>query len=150
MSDIFAEIEKRIAVKKRELEEEERALAVLKRSMGQPITATSTIEPQNTQVGPIKFEDLLGSVQKTKKRTLIDEVRDAVSQFGSNEFTISHVDAALNKMGVVVDTKNPRARMSIALSKVLDEGFIVKTFEGAGNIPHRYKLKAAVDAESLV
>lgn len=142
MNDIFAEFEKRIAAKKRELEEEERALAVLKRTMARPQDQSG-----NDQIIPVensfKFEDLIGSVEKTKKRTLVDDVREAVSKFGSNEFTISHVDAALNKMGVVIDAKNPRARMSMSLAKLVDDGYVVKVFEGAGNVPHKYKLNEA-------
>lgn len=138
MSDIFAEFEKRIAAKKRELAEEEHALAVLKRTMAQDMGRPK--DNGDEWSGAIKFEDLAGSVEKSKKRTLVDDVRDVVSQFGSNEFTIAHVDAALGKMGVVVDAKSPRARMSVALGKLVDENFVVMTFKGGGNIPNRYKL----------
>lgn len=148
MSDIFAELEKRIAAKKRELEEEERALAVLKRTMARSVdnTYSNTIIPPES----IRFEDLVGSVEHTKKRTLLDDVRDTVSKFGSNEFNVGHVDAALQKMGIKVDAKSPRARISLMLGKLVEEGFLTMTFKGAGNVPNRYKLKAAVDTESLV
>lgn len=150
MSDILEEFEKRIAANKRDIEEQEHALAVLKRTMGKP--PVSRIDPiiNKGQTGQIKFEDLVGSVEKTKKRTLIDDVRDVVMLFEGNEFTVAHIEAALKKTGVIVDAKNPRARIGIALSTVLDEGLIVRTAEGGGNVPHRYKLKSAVDAESLV
>lgn len=139
MTDIFAEFERRIAVKKRELDEEERALAVLKRTMAQDFGQPESGDGQAWSE-TFKFEELIGSVEKSKKRTLVDDVRDVVSKFGLNEFTIAHVDAGLGKMGVVVNAKSPRARMSLALGKLVDEGFIVMTFKGAGNVPNRYKL----------
>lgn len=149
MTDLIAELEMRVAAKRKELEDEEKALAVVRRMMGQPLTsATFVIEKQQSE--QIKFEDLVGSVEKSKKRTLIDDVRDVVMLFGDNEFTVAHIEAALKKTGVAVDAKNPRARIGIALSTVVDEGSVVKTGEGGGNVPHRYKLKSAVDGESLV
>jgi len=149
MSDILEEFEQRIAANKRDLEEQEHALAVLRRTMGK-----AGSQPQgfviNATPGTFKFEELVGGVEKTKKRTLIDEVRDVVMLFGENEFTVAHIEAALKKTGVVVDAKNPRARIGIAVSTVLEEGLIVRTAEGGGNVPHRYKLKSAVDADAPV
>ena len=148
MADIIKELEMRVAAKRRELEDEEKALAVVRRMMGQPLAPATVGGESKPEFEQIKFEDLIGSVEKTKKRTLIDEVRDVVSRFGTNEFTVAHIEAALKKTGVAVDAKNPRARIGIALSTVLDEGLIARTAEGGGNVPHRYKLKSAVDAES--
>lgn len=147
---MLEEFEKRIAANKRDIEEQEHALAVLKRTMGKPSLSTTEVIASKGQIGKINFDDLIGSVEKTKKRTLIDEVREVVNLFGDNEFTVAHIEAALKKTGVVVDAKNPRARIGIALTAVLDEGLIVRTVPGAGNIPHRYKLKSAVDVESLL
>lgn len=141
MSDIIAEFEKRIAANKRELEEQERALAVLKRTMG--IAASeqqfpSDIKEKTTDI--LNFDDLVGTIQKSKKKTLADEVKNIVSLFGSNEFTVTHVEAALKQRGIEIDAKNPRARIAIALGQIAEEGFVKRVFEGAGNVPHRYML----------
>lgn len=145
MSDLIKEIEMRIASKRKELEDEERALAVIKRMMEQsPAFRIPGAEP----LGTIKFEELVGGVERTKKRTLTDEVRDVVAQFGNNEFTVAHIEAALNKLGVSLDAKAPRARIGIAVSNLAEEGFVVRTFDGAGNVPHRYKLKQFMDEGS--
>ncbi len=147
MTDLMLELETRVAAKRKELEDEEKALAIVRRMMGQSPIHVSIPEEQKNQIGQLKFEDLAGSVEKTKKRTLIDEVRSVVMHFGVNEFTVAHIEAALKKTGVVVDAKNPRARIGIALSTVLEENIIVRTALGGGNVPHRYKLKSAIDNE---
>ncbi|MDP2266363.1 MAG: hypothetical protein Q8J70_07410, partial [Thiobacillus sp.] len=123
MSDVIKEIEMRIAAKRKELEDEEQALAVIKRMMGQSAAES---------LGAIKFEELAGGVKSTKKRTLTDEVRDVVAQFGNNEFTVAHIEAALKKMGVSLDAKAPRARIGIAVSNLAEEDFVVRTADGAG------------------
>lgn len=148
MADLIAELEMRVAAKRKELDEEENALATVRRMMGQPQINSAPAIPAKDQLGLIKFEDLIGNVEK--KRTLIDEVREVVMKFGENEFTVAHIEAALNKLGVPIDAKNPRARIGIAVSNIVEEGLIVKTVPGGGNVPHRYKLKSTVDGESLV
>jgi hypothetical protein len=145
MTDLITELEMRVAAKRKELEEEENALATVRRMMGQaPLSNNQPIVDK----GQIDFSNLIGNSEK--KRTLVDEVRDVVLKFGTYEFTVAHIEAALKKLEIPVDAKNPRARIGIAVSNILEEGLIVRTFEGGGNVPHRYKLKSAVDAESLV
>lgn len=145
MIDLIKELEARVAAKRKELEEEENALATVRRMMGQP-QVNKALGAANGSVGEIKFEDLIGGVEK--RRTLIDEVRDVVIKFGGNEFTVAHIEAALNKLGIAIDAKNPRARIGIAVSNIVDEGLIAKTVTGAGNVPHRYKLTSAIKNES--
>ena len=144
MTDLIKELEARVAAKRKELEEEENALATVRRMMGQPQANKAHITAKE-RVGSIKFEDLIGNAEK--KRTLIDEVRDVVLRFGENEFTVAHIEAALKKIGVVMDAKNPRARIGIAITPIVDEGLIVRTVTGGGNVPHRYKLKSAIENE---
>ena len=144
MTGFIEELEARIAAKRQELEDEENALATVKRMMKQPQANKAHITAKE-QTGSIKFEDLIGD--EKKKRTLIDEVRDVVLRFGENEFTVAHIEAALKKLGVVIDAKNPRARIGIAITPVVNEGLIVMTEKGGGNVPHRYKLKAAVGSD---
>lgn len=145
MTDLIKELEARIAAKRQELEDEENALATVRRMMRQPQANKAHITAKE-QAGSIKFEDLIGNAEK--KRTLIDEVRDVVLRFGENEFTVAHIEAALKKIGVVIDAKNPRARIGIAITPIVDEGLIVRTATGGGNVPHRYKLKSALNNET--
>lgn len=148
--DILAEFEQRIAAKRKELEEEEGALAVLKRAMGLKSDVQSAVVADKTvEEKEFNFEALADHIGPMKKRTLIDEVRDVVERFGDHEFTVAHVEAALKQMGVSVDAKAPRARIGIALSNVVEEGLVVRTYDGAGNVPHRYKLKSAISDDSV-
>lgn len=144
MTDLIKELEARIAAKRQELEDEESALATVRRMMRQPANKAHITAKE--QAGSIKFEDLIGNAEK--KRTLIDEVRDVVLQFGENEFTVAHIEAALKKLGIAIDAKNPRARIGIAITPIVDEGLIVRTATGGGNVPHRYKLKSALNNET--
>ena len=141
MQNLIKELEGRVAAKRKELEDEENALATIRRMMSQPSTIQPSATGQKEILGSIKFEDLIGSVEKIKKRTLTDDVRDVVSQFGKHEFTVAHIDAALTRVGVVVDAKSPRARIGISLAKLVEDGTVIKIAEGGGNVPHRYKLK---------
>lgn len=146
MTNLIKELEARIAAKRRELEDEENALATVRRMMGQPLATQAQRFVPKEQIDSINFADLMGNVEK--KRTLIDEVRDVVPLFGENEFTVAHIEAALKKLGIAIDVKNPRARIGIAVASIVDEGLIVKTVTGGGNVPHRYKLKSALNNEA--
>lgn len=140
--DIISELEKRIADKRKELEEEEKALEVVRRMVGKSFPAKQIDDDREDKSQGFKFEDLLGSVEK--KRTLLDEIRDVVSNFGDNEFTVAHIEAALNAKMVKIDAKAPRARIGIAMAQLVEEELVIRTYQGAGNVPHRYKLKSAI------
>ena len=145
MTDLIKELEARISAKRKELEDEESALATVRRMMEQP---TIALVGGAAHKGEIDFANLIGNNEK--KRTLIDEVRDVVKKFGENEFTVAHIEAALNKLGIEIDAKEPRARIGIAVSSIVKEGLIMRTFKGAGNVPHKYRLKSAIEIESKV
>lgn len=140
--DIISELEKRIADKRKELEEEEKALEVVRRMVGKSFPAKQIDDDREDKSQGFKFEDLLGSVEK--KRTLLDEIRDVVSNFGDNEFTVAHIEAALNAKMVKIDAKAPRARIGIVMAQLVEEELVIRTYQGAGNVPHRYKLKSAI------
>ena len=54
-----------------------------------------------------------------------------------------HVDVVMQQQGIKDKSGEffPRSRISTALSKLEDDGLIVRTFKGAGNVPHRFKRK---------
>ena len=145
MSDLIKELEDRVAVKRMELEEDERALQRVRRMMGLSSVSTPTPQDEKELLGTVDFNELLGSVQKNRKRTLLDDVRNVVSKFEDNEFSVPLVEAVLHKLGVSIDGKSPRASLSLALAKLVDEGVIKRVFVGKGNIPHRYKYVVSHD-----
>jgi hypothetical protein len=141
MSDILKEFELRIAANKRELEEQEHALAVLKRTMGNGSHAPELTVPAQ-KADEAKFDDLFNQKDLSKRRSLVDEIRDLVKQFGDKEFTVAIVEAALAKTGVEIDAKQPRARIAVAMGKLEKEGFLEVSFRGAGNTPNVYKMNS--------
>jgi hypothetical protein len=84
----------------------------------------------------------------SQKRTLTDDVKDVITRFGAQEFTIAHVEGALKKVGVEVTGKSPRTRISVSLASLAEENFVMRTFKGAGNTPNRYRVRSQMnDAE---
>ena len=125
------------------------ALRMLQERYG---AAQAVAEPKMqtpTQIAALGDGDLfdlsaLVTEDVSRKRTFVDDLRDVLRRFGAQEFSITHAEAALKKLGVEVAGKTPRSRISASLSKLNDEGFIVKTFEGGGNVPHRYKIRSSL------
>ncbi len=84
------------------------------------------------------------------KRILIDDVRDIVNLFGSQEFRVAHVEKLLSDKGQLPKGKTPRARISQALKNLTEEDVILRTYKGRGKDPHRYKLIDSKDIKNEV
>jgi hypothetical protein len=97
--------------------------------------------PTNTKPaveGEFQLEQL---VINTVRRTFMSDVKNVIKRFGQQEFTVAHVEAALKKIGIEFkDGKSPRPRISTILGKLEDTGVLVRTFEGKGSVPNRYRL----------
>lgn len=74
------------------------------------------------------------------RKTLMDDIWSVVSKLGDQEFMVTSIEAVLKAQHVEIEGKSPRARIASSLSKLLEQGKIVQTFKGSGNIPHRYRL----------
>lgn len=97
----------------------------------------------------IDLQELAGGIGQ-KKRSLADDVADLLPKVGSQEFNIAHVEALLKRSGIEVNAKSPRSRISVALAKLCEDGIVMRTFSGGGNVPNRYRTKATMnDAEVL-
>ena len=93
------------------------------------------------QGGVIQLDQLI--VPESSRRTLVDDVEDVVKRFGSQEFSVAHVDVVMQQQGIKDKSGEffPRSRISTALGKLEDDGVIIRTFKGSGNVPHRFKAK---------
>jgi DNA-binding transcriptional ArsR family regulator len=144
------ELRNEIEVAKLDLEAKTRSLKLLedvlvkmnlghveKNSSHMPEEVVAALDASN---GFINISDLFDA-GLPKKKTIVDDTREVVKKFGSQEFNISHVESALKRFGVQVAGKSPKSRISVALSKLTEEGVVERTFKGAGNTPNRYKLK---------
>ena len=72
-------------------------------------------------------------------RTLIGELRKVIKNLGNQEFQVVQLQLLLKNNGYVIAGKYPRARISSELAGLVKTGEIVRTFEGAGSSPHKYK-----------
>lgn len=136
--DPIEELEKRIQESKRLVTEQENALAVLKKAFG--VTVAKVMPEQKQEISKaFSFNDLV--VPDLKRNKLTEHIESVVKTFGTNEFSVLHVEAALKKHGIEINSKSPRTRISLSMAKLLDSGLVEKVFEGSGNVPHRYRLK---------
>lgn len=172
MADAIAELRKdieqesaaiareRTALDEREkvLAGKEQALLVLERiGLGRPASheaqalraSTSSADALKESNSLIHLNDLFTDVEN-RRRTLTDDVRDVVRRFGTQEFTVAHVEAAMKRLGIEVVGKTPRSRIALAVTKLCEEEILVRSFVGGGNVPHRYRLQASVTDEDLV
>lgn len=138
VEELIAELRKEIEVDKKALATKEAALQFLERQGNKP--ESRIVPDQKTAENEAVFH-LDELVPGAGKKTLAEEATEVIKRFGTQEFTVAHVEAAMNKMGVKLDGKSPRARISVALGKLEETGLLVKTFEGKGNVPNRYKVK---------
>ena len=139
-----SDTERRLKELAKRLEEEMAVLAYLERidrttsqdTGSSEISSKAALSP----TGTINLDDLDLPKKAERKSTLLDDIRDVILRFASQEFTINHVHAALLQMGKGNDAKHYKNRVSINIKKLLEDRFITRTFTGSGNNPHRYKL----------
>jgi len=81
-------------------------------------------------------------VQESSKQTLLDKVTVIIKRFGDQEFSVAHLDILLQQQEVKDKSGKffTRSRISTALSKLVNDGVIICTLQGKGNLPFRYKL----------
>ena len=95
--------------------------------------------------GIIDFDDLQLPKKTVEKRvTVKDQIKEIITRFGGKEFTVNHVVAAMRQSGKGSDAPAFRNRVSIIVKGFSDEGFLMRTYKGAGNDPHKYKQAAKV------
>ena len=73
------------------------------------------------------------------KTSFAAHVKKVIENFGSHEFSMVDVDAALDQKGVTNDSKHRRAGITNILGKLVKKNVIKRTYFGSGNIPNRYK-----------
>ncbi len=131
--------EKKVKDAKVSLEEAETVLRVLKRESN--ITAQKELEnkPELLGDGEIDLGDLNVPINKTLGSTLLTNIKEVVKRFGKQEFTINHIKEVLHKTGKGSDAKHFNNRISVTVHKLLKEEFLIRTFKGSGNVPHKYR-----------
>lgn len=140
------ELKERIKETEQELTDLHATLRIMERFQGnKEVNAAKIEETESLEIkedGIIDLNSLeLPTKTKVNKITLLDDIRKVITRFGTQEFTITHIEEVLKRMGKSSDSKSFRNRIAINVKKLLDEGNIIeRTYEGSGNDPHRYKL----------
>lgn len=149
MSFTVEGLKQKIIEKKQELSDLETVLRVyIKEGMSNsendsPPSETPKDLPTLSETGKINLAEL--SISKSVKKrssTLQDEIVKVIERFDDQEFTNSHVVAALKGLGKASEAKNFNNRASMIVRKLAEEGIIIRTHKGKGNEPHLYKLKS--------
>lgn len=146
--EIIDALKAELKVAKQDIETKEASIKFLEERFGDARKSSTPTVQTSARLPTAREEmiDLNSLVQEqgTKRRTFVDELRDVVRRFGGQEFDISHAEAALKRVGVEVSGKTPRSRISASLSKLHEEGFLVKTFEGGGNVANRFRVRESM------
>lgn len=144
LAEAIDALSKEVEHARRELEGKENALSVLQDMYAKQTGGSLYRIAQGLSNQLIDLSEV-HEAKNAHRHTFVDSVRDAVNRFGDQEFSVIHTEFALKKLGVINDelSKNSRSRISMALSKLVDEGVTVMSFKGGGNVPHRYRLKNA-------
>jgi phosphopantetheine adenylyltransferase len=127
------------------LNEKKAVLRYLENKANKPIVTVKPGAPSAIGGGVIQLDQLI--IPESERRTLSDDIGDIIKRFGSQEFTVAHIDVVMQQQGIKDKAGEfiPRSRISTALGKLEDDGLIVRTFKGAGNVPHRFKVKGAMN-----
>lgn len=135
------ELRKEIEIDRKNLAEKEAVLRYLEIKEGKSALSAKSGVATSFAGGVIQLDQLI--VPASSKRTLADDVEDVVKRFGDQEFSVAHVDIVMQQQDIKDKSGEyfPRSRLSTALGNLEEEGLIDRVFKGAGNVPHRYKLK---------
>ena len=74
-------------------------------------------------------------------------LKEAIDKLGGDEFTVNMVNEVLIKDGNKFDGHKPQNRIAVLLSVLLEEGYVVLTQQGGGNVPKKYR-KVDQEAEN--
>jgi len=149
MTSTIEKLKNQIQVKEQELSDLKAALRVFEslesdESTGAEVHAFAPKRPTPlTDTGEIDFDKLeLPEKSVSSKPTVLTMSKEVIGKFSGKEFTVNHVYAALMQLGKVEENKHVKNRISMAVRKLADEGYLVRTHKGVGNEPHRYQEQA--------
>lgn len=85
-----------------------------------------------------------------RRPTMLDDIKDIIERFGYKEFTVQHVDKIYKAQnGIAADDNSNRSRISTALGRLKDSGYLEMTLKGGGNVPNKYRRTKDQEAHEL-
>lgn len=133
MAHTFAELEslrKKLDQKRRELDEQERALAKVEQMLREEMEEQAQGVPQLPIFAPAP-----------SATGFAEAVRIAVAALENMEFTVHDVEDYLETHGYELPKADPRSRIAMVFQSMREKGLIVRTLEGKGRIPSKYRVK---------
>ncbi len=144
--NLLEELQKQIDASEKKTESLRAAYKALSNDGPAALIKTEDVKPQSNEnllgdTGVINLDDLEPETKITPRtNTLKSAVKDVILRFDKKEFMVSHVYNALNKMGKITSNeKHYKNRVSMAIRKLVDDGFLTRTKTGKGNVPHKYQ-----------
>lgn len=128
------ELSREIEADKAALAEKERTLRGLRsiQAKKQGLPAPGVIDSSQTDQLP-----LVAAAPAT--HTLAEAMKEVISRLNGQEFSMPMIDELLPTVGFQLGGKYGRSRISTTLEKFKADGYIERTYTGAGSVPHRYK-----------
>ncbi|SRR5713226_2615708 len=120
-------IEKQLGLKRRELEDDARAIARVRRML------------EEARNGAVQAHLPLG--QDIRPSGGFNQaVRIAARNTGGQEFTVPNIEAMLKKQGVKLPANKVRPRISTVLKGMCEDKILVVVRPGQGKTPHVYRI----------
>ncbi|MER0170360.1 MAG: hypothetical protein DU489_07100 [Nitrosomonas sp.] len=86
-----------------------------------------------------------------KKPNFPDKIREIYSQLGDREFEVPNIAFLMQKKGIITEIDNNiKAKISTILAHDTKRGKLIRTFQGQGNTPHKYKIVGSAQGQLLV
>jgi len=137
------EIQSKIESTKFTLQQQEYTLNFLLDGVNQEVEKNDAITSDD-------FFDVSACGGVISKRTILDEIKDALPKFGDQEFNVTNVEVLTNRLSIKIPGQSPKARISSVLTKLTVDGFLVRTFTGSGNVPHLFRIRKEGEEKTLV
>jgi hypothetical protein len=123
-------IEKQLGLRRRELEDDARAIARVRRMLE---------ESKNGAVQPHLQLSHGGNGASHSDMGFNEAVRLAARATNGAEFTVPMIEAVVRKQGVKMPNKKIRPRISTVLKDLVDKKILVVVRPGHGKTPHVYR-----------
>lgn len=140
---LYEELLAEIADDERALDEKRQLATLLKKRLERYRSTTvishssATVAHSPTPHGATQIAKDDDADQPTASLTQM--VGRAVKALGEQEFVVGDVYDTMVKMGLPFPSERANPRITTVLKRMFDAGTLVRTFEGGGNVPHRYR-----------
>jgi hypothetical protein len=141
----FDRLRAKIAESRKRLDEQEHALDLVEAmaKMGdlmQPTLPSVAPAPAAVQRPTVKrIRRSAPQAAKNERPPQKQLLKEAINKLGNEEFTVNRVNEVLIESGNGFDGHKPQNRIAVLIGQLVKEKFIEQSFQGGGNVPHRFQ-----------